>query len=199
MSNESDVEELRAAMRASLRKHWVLFLVEGIVLLACGLAAVMVPPLATIAIEILVGWILLLSGVVGLVTTVRMRRAPGFGWSLLSAALAIVGGVLLLGWPRSGAYSLTLILIAFFLVEGVASIMFALEHRREQSGRWGAMLVSGIVDLLLAGLLFVGLPSTAAWGIGVLVGVNMIFGGLALIAMALHARSAANGSTARAT
>ena len=69
--------------------------------------------------------------------------------------------------------------------------MFSLEHKRELSGRWGWMLVSGIVDLILAAVIFAGLPGTAVWAIGLLVGINMIFGGLVLIAMALHARTAA--------
>ena len=105
--------------------------------------------------------------------------------------LAIVVGGLLLARPISGAFSLTIVLVAFFIIEGVVSIMFALDHKRELSGRWGWMLFSGIVDLVLATLVFTGLPSTAAWAIGLLVGINMIFGGSALIAMALHAKDAA--------
>ena len=119
-----------------------------------------------------------------------MRHAPGFWWSLISAALGVLVGGMLLARPVSGAFSLTLVLIAFFIIEGVASIMFALEHKRELSGRWGWMLASGIVDLILALMIFAGLPSTAAWAIGLLVGINMVFGGAALIAMALHARNA---------
>ena len=84
-----------------------------------------------------------------------------------------------------------MVLIAFFIIEGVASVMFALEHRRELSGQWGFMLVSGIVDLVLSVMLIAGLPSTAVWALGLLVGINMVFGGMALIAMALHARKAA--------
>ncbi len=95
---------------------------------------------------------------------------------------------MLLLWPMSGVLSLTLILIVFFVIEGVASIMFALEHKRELSGRWSWMLASGIIDLILATIIFAGLPGTAAWAIGLLVGINMVFGGSALIAMALHAR-----------
>jgi len=129
------------------------------------------------------------SGIVGLVTTFWMRHAPGFWWALLSAVLGIVVGIVLIGWPVSGAISLTLVLIVFFIIEGVASIMFALEHRRELSGRWGWMLASGIVDLILAAIILAGLPLSAAWAIGLLVGINMVFGGSALIAMALHARS----------
>ena len=108
---------------------------------------------------------------------------------MLSAVLGIVAGVVLIGSPVSGAISLTLVLIVFFIIEGVASIMFALEHRRELSGRWGWMLASGIVDLFLAGIIFAGLPLSAAWALGLLVGINLVFGGSALIAMALHARS----------
>ena len=81
-----------------------------------------------------------------------------------------------------------MILIAFFVIEGIASIMFALDHKRELSGRWGWMLASGIIDLILATIILTGLPGTAAWAIGLLVGINMVFGGSALIAMALHAR-----------
>jgi uncharacterized membrane protein HdeD (DUF308 family) len=69
--------------------------------------------------------------------------------------------------------------------------MFALDHRRELSGQWGWMLMSGIIDLVLAVMIFAGLPSTASWAVGLLVGINMIFGGTALIAMALHARKTA--------
>ena len=180
----------QTAITASLRSHWKLFLIEGIVLMILGLAAVMLPLIATLATAILVGWVFLLSGIIGLAATFRMRHAPGFWWSLLSGIIGIVAGVVLLRWPLSGALSLTLVLTIFLVLEGVVSIMFALEHKRELSGRWGMMLLSGLVDLLLAGIIFAGLPGTAAWAIGLLVGINMIFGGSALIAMALHARDA---------
>jgi uncharacterized membrane protein HdeD (DUF308 family) len=136
---------------------------------------------------------LLVSGAVGLLATFRMRTAPGFWWSLISAILGIVAGILLFRSPLSGALSLTVILTVFLVVEGIVSILFALEHKRELSGRWGAMLFSGLVDLFLAGIIIKGLPGTAAWAIGLLIGVNLVFGGAALIAMALHAR---DGTTA---
>src|SRR5438105_1518856 len=113
----------------SIRQHWLLFLIEGIVLVVLGILAILIPPLATLAVTILFGWLLLISGIVGLVTTFMARQAPGFWWSLLSAILGIVAGVVLLVWPISGTMSLTFLLIAFFLIEGFASIMFAIEHR----------------------------------------------------------------------
>ncbi len=189
-TDQGDIASFQRAAAAALREHWVFFLIEGIILLLAGLVAIVLPPIATLTAEIIVGWLLLTIGIVGLVTTFRMRRAPGFWWSLVSAALGIAAGVVLLGWPLTGVLSLTLVLIVFFLIEGVASIMFALEHKRELSGRWGWMLASGVVDLVLGAMVLAGLPSTAVWAIGLLVGINMVFGGAALIAMALHARKA---------
>jgi uncharacterized membrane protein HdeD (DUF308 family) len=195
--NQPNIEQIQRAVASSLHEHWKLFLIEGIVLVGLGLIAIVVPPIATLAFEILFGWLFLISGVLGLITTFWMRNAPGFWWSLLSAVLGIAAGIVLLAQPLSGVLTLTLILILFFTMEGVASIMFALEHKRELTGRWGFMLASGIVDLVLAGIIFVGLPGTAAWAIGLLVGINMVFGGSALIAMALHARDLGPRAAAR--
>jgi uncharacterized membrane protein HdeD (DUF308 family) len=190
-TNQPDITKFQQAVANALHQHWKLYLAEGIVLLALGFIAIVIPPIATLAVTILLGWLFLLSGVVGLYTTYMLRHAPGFWWSLLSAALAVLVGASLLAMPASGALSLTVVLVAFFMIEGVVSIMFALDHKRELSGRWGWMLASGVVDLALGVMILAGLPSTAAWAIGLLVGINMIFGGSALIGMALHARNAA--------
>jgi len=189
--NLSGINRIDVRVASSLQGHWRLFLVEGIILLGLGLVAVILPALATIAVESLIGWLLLLSGIIGLITTLRMQNTPGLSWSLLSAILAIAVGVVLLRWPLSSAVTLTFILSVFFVIEGIASILYALEHRRELSGRWSWMLVSGVVDLMLASIIFLGLPGTAAWAIGLLVGINMLFGGTAITAMALHARTIA--------
>jgi uncharacterized membrane protein HdeD (DUF308 family) len=188
-TNQADLDRVPSAVANSLHAHWRLFLTEGIALFMLGLLAIVVPPIATIAVEVLVGWLLLMSGIVGLVATLRMRSAPGFWWSLVSAVLGIVAGIVLLRWPLSGALSLTLILTVFLTLEGLISILYALEHKRELSGRWAMMLFSGVIDLFLAGMIFAGLPGTAAWAIGLLIGINLVFGGSALIAMALHARN----------
>jgi uncharacterized membrane protein HdeD (DUF308 family) len=187
----TDFERMQSAIATSLSEHWRWFLFEGIVLMLLGFAAIAIPPLATFAVEILIGWLLLASGAVGLFTTLRMRNAPGFWWSLLSALVGIAAGVVLLAWPVSGAVSLTLILTVFLFLEGFASIMIALQHRHGFAARWAMLLFSGIVDIILAGIIFAGLPGTAAWAIGLLVGINLVFGGTALVSMALHARGGA--------
>ena len=189
MSTASDnTNDFQSTLAQSIREHWKLFLAEGIILVILGIIGIIVPPIATLAVEIFVGWLLLISGIAGLITTFGARHAPGFWWSLLSALLGIADGAVLLLWPVSGIVSLTILLIAFFIIEGVISIMYAVEHKRELSGQWGWMLVSGIIDLVLAAIIFAGLPWTAVWALGLLVGINMLFGGSALIAMAMHAR-----------
>ena len=190
-ANKIDVRGPEGAIVNSLRAHWKFFLIEGILLLILGAIAVGVPPVATVAVELFIGWLILLSGVLGLVMTFQTRGSPGFGWSLLSAVLGIVVGIVLVMWPLSGVLTLTVMLTVFLTLEGVASIMYALAHRRESSSRWELMLVSGIVDLILAGLILAGLPGTAAWAIGLIVGINLLFGGVALVAMALQARGSA--------
>ena len=190
MSMNQSNDPLRIDAARSLREHSLLFIIEGVVLVVLGLLAVLLPPLATLGVTIFLGWLFLVSGIMGLIATFWARQAPGFWWSLLSAALGIAVGLVLLVSPASGAVSLTLVLSVFFAVEGIASIMYALDHRQQLSGRWGWMLFSGLIDLILAAMILLGLPGTAAWAIGLLVGINMIFGGSALVAMALHARGA---------
>jgi uncharacterized membrane protein HdeD (DUF308 family) len=196
-TNEFQAREIRSTVSAAIHRHWGLFLLEGILLIVLGSLAVLVPAVASVAATIVFGWILLLSGVIGLITTLRARQAPGFGWSLLSAIIGITAGLVLLAMPVQGTLSLTAVLIAFLLVEGVASILYAFEHRKGLSGRWSWMLASGIIDVVLALILMAGLPGTAVWALGLLIGINMIFGGWALVWMALHARSEATATPAQ--
>jgi len=184
-------QDVRAAFGRALHDHWGLFLAEGIILVILGLIAIVIPPLATLATTILIGWLFVISGIAGLIMTFRARHTPGFWWALLSAVIALIAGGLLLWQPLVGVLSLTFVLIAFFLIDGVLSIFLAIEHRRELVGRWGWILVSGIVDLVIAGIIWAGLPGTAAWALGLLVGIDLVFGGAALIMVALAARRGA--------
>jgi uncharacterized membrane protein HdeD (DUF308 family) len=175
-------------MQTIIARHWKLFLAEGILLTLLGIGAIIVPPIAGLAVTLLLGWLFLVGGIFGLVVTYWARELPGFWWSLFSAALSVLAGLVLIARPMEGLLTLTVVLTAFFILEGVASIMFALEHKRELSGRWGWVVAAGVFDLLIAVMIFVGLPGSAAWAIGLLVGINMVFGGASLIGMALAAK-----------
>src|SRR5947208_6158290 len=189
MTLPHDITELRLRMRDAVREHWKAFLAEGILLAILGLAAIIVPPFASLAVTIFLGWMFLISGIGGLIVTFWARQLPGFWWSLISALLAIAAGVILLAQPVQGTLTLTIVVGVYFLAEGVATIMYALEHRRELSGRWSWLLVAGLMDILIAFLIISGLPGSAEWAIGLLVGINLLFGGATLIGMALAARN----------
>jgi uncharacterized membrane protein HdeD (DUF308 family) len=188
MTLPQDISKLQSEMSTAVREHWKAFLFEGILLVILGLAAMILPPLASLAVTIFLGWMFLISGVAGLALTFWARQMPGFWWSLVSAVLAIAAGIILLLKPVQGTLTLTIVVGAYFLAEGVATIMYAMEHRRELSERWSWMLFSGVLDILIAAMIITGLPGSAEWAIGLLVGINLVFGGASLIGMALAAR-----------
>jgi uncharacterized membrane protein HdeD (DUF308 family) len=190
-SNQTNLRYLRRVFNIELHQHWALYLVEGVVLTVLGATAIVLPPLATLVVAILIGWLLLVSGLIGLVTTVMQAEGPGFGWSLLSAVLAIIVGTVLLMNAELAAVSLTVVLLVFFVIEGGATLMYARAHKRQMSqSRWGWMMASGVIDLALAAYILYGLPVIAPWALGLLVGVNMVFGGVAMIALAERAHEA---------
>lgn len=188
-----NLDNVRRRLAGAFHAHWKLFLIEGIVMMALGLLAIAVPEVASLAITIFIGWLFFIGGIFRTVSLLQHRSMPGFGWSLVTALLAIVLGLVLLLRPIAGVLTLTLALIAFFILEGLSAILLALEHRRHLPS-WGWVLFSGLVDLLLAFLIWDGWPSSAAWAIGLLVGINMVFAGLSLIMTALAARTMAPSS-----
>lgn len=189
----SGVDVFRQVLTQALRRHWVPFLFEGGVLIMLGVLAILIPLVTAVGGVIVNGWLILVSGFVGLISTVMTRKTPGFLWSLASAVLGVVVGIILLSGPVLEDVSLTLVLVVSFTVEGVAWSFYALDHKNNLSGPWSWMLVSGIVDLLLAFVIFCRLPVTEAWTFSLMVGVSMMFGGCAMIAMASHARGTTPG------
>lgn len=186
-----DPETLRNAVAEAIREHWKLFLFQGLALMLLGLLAAALPQVAGLAITVVVGVLFLLGGTVRLFALLGSRRSPGHAWSLLTAGLAIALGLVLLIEPLQGVLTLTILLAALFVIQGVASIVVALEYRRHLHN-WGWVLASGLVDLLLAGLIWIGWPGSAAWAIGLLVGLSVFFLGLSLVMTALAARSLGN-------
>ena len=185
-------EKLQHQVAAAMREHWKMVLAQGVVMIVLGLLAVLLPNIATLAVEILIGSLFLAAGLMRLITLMRCRSAPGFGWSVALAALSALLGAVLLVQPMQGTLTLTIVLIAFFAAEGIASIIIAFKiHRPMRSWLW--TLGSGVVDLVLAYLIWRGWPASAAWAIGLLVGINMCFLGTSLAMMALAARNTPHG------
>jgi len=182
------LEEFGQDVREAIRSHWVLFLIQGLIMVVLGLLALFEPMIATLAVEIFAGWLFLISGVVGLVGVFTARRVPGFWWGVISALLALVLGVYLIWRPLAGILSLTLAVAAFFSAQGIVQIITAIEHRNLLAS-WVWMVVGGIVNLILAFIILSGWPGTAAWTLGLLFGINLFMWGLSLVMTAIACRA----------
>jgi uncharacterized membrane protein HdeD (DUF308 family) len=183
------LNDAEPAITETIRTYWTLFLVQGIVMMVLGAAAIIWQQISTLAVDLYLGWMFLFSGLAGLATILIASSMAAFLWSLLTAALSLFVGVLLLSHPVEGAVSLTLVLIAFFIVEGIFQIAAAILHRTALPNAWGWLLMSGIADLVLAAMMIWAWPSTAAWALGLIVGLNLITSGLALIMVVTAGRS----------
>ena len=188
-SSNPTVSDLQRAVKDTVHSYWQLFLTQGVIMVILGILAVVWPQISTIAVDVYVGWLFLLSGIVGIFTMFLARDVQAFLWMLLTAALSLFVGIVLLWHPVEGAVSLTLVLIALFIVEGVFQIAASLSYRDVFPESWGWMLASGIADLILAALIIKGWPSTAAWALGLIVGINLITSGAAITMVALAGRS----------
>jgi len=176
------------AITETIRTSWAPFLVQGSIMMVLGVLAVIWPQISTLTADLYVGWMFLFSGLIGLVTMFIAPSASAFLWSLLTAALSLLVGVLLLWHPVEGAVTLTLLLVAFFIVEGIFQIAAAILHRDALPSTWGWLLMSGVADLLLTAMIISGWPATASWALGLLVGINLITSGLAITMVALAGR-----------
>ena len=186
-----DPTDMQRAIKDALGTHWKLFMFQAVVMIILGVLAVGEPAVATITIDLFVGWLFLISGVIGLIATFSSHDIPAFLWSLVTAALSIAVAVLLLFKPVEGALTLTLVLIAFFVAEGVFQIVAATGYRHAMGGSWGWLVASGIADLVLAAVIIIGWPMSALWAIGLLVGINLITSGFAIMMAALAGRNTA--------
>ena len=117
-------------------------------------------------------------------------------WALVTALLSLIVGAMLIWQPVQGAYSLTIVLTAFFVIEGIFQIAGAFAYRDAMPNSWGWMIASGAADLGLAAIIISGWPSSASWTLGLIVGVNLVTSGVALIFAALAGKDVTAGATA---
>jgi uncharacterized membrane protein HdeD (DUF308 family) len=164
---------------------WWLFTVGGLLVLA-GLAALAIPFVASIAVEAVVGWAFVIAGLVQLAYALRTKGWGGFAWQILIGAIFLIGGVTLITNPVAGLLSLTLVIIATFLASGVIKILVGFRLRPMDG--WGWFVLLGILSLIVGVLIWNRLPSSAAWSLGLLVGVDFLSTGLVFIRFGFLAR-----------
>jgi uncharacterized membrane protein HdeD (DUF308 family) len=175
-------------LREEAARHWKLLLGIGILSIITGAFSILVPIVASISVTILVGWVLVVGGVIQLA---HAFRGSGWeiAWNVILAVLTVIAGIWILLAPIAGTITLTIVLVAWFWVSGVMRLI-AWYRLREVEGSW-MLLLNGILSILLGILIWADLPSSAAWAIGLLVGINLLLAGADLVMTALVGRKLA--------
>jgi uncharacterized membrane protein HdeD (DUF308 family) len=164
----------------------------GVLLIVLGMVAVGSPMVAALAVNVLVGWLIVLAGVLHLIVAFHSREAGSLIWRSLVGLAYICFGAYLIARPALGVASLTLVLASLFLVEGVFDIALYFRVRRFSRSSW--ILLDGLVTLVLGLMIYMQWPSSSAWAIGTLVGVSMIFSGVTRVMMSFAVRKAVDAA-----
>jgi uncharacterized membrane protein HdeD (DUF308 family) len=183
---DAAAEVFREAMRETVKRYSLWYLIQGALLVVAGVLAIIYPIISSVAVIILLGWLLIISGVAQGISLVGARHVPHFWLQLVSVILAFLIGFLFLRDPAQGLLTVTLLLIVFFMIEGISKIVFALTIR--PFPYWGWVLASGLVGVLLSLVLWASLPVTALWLVGLLLGIQLISVGGALARLAWQVR-----------
>ena len=175
----------RKHMAEIVAEHRGWFLFVGGALIVLGIVAVLFPLVTAIAAKVFLGWIILIGGVVEIVHAFSTKRWSAFLYELLMGVLYVIVGIWLAFFPLSGIITLTLILALTFILQGVVQAMMAF-HMKPHEG-WIWMLIAGAIAIVAGVMIIAGLPSTATWAIGLMVGITMISTGWAYLILALQA------------
>ena len=172
------------------KRGW--FIALGILLIVLGVVAIAFPVLMTITAKIFLGWMFLIGGVLQIIHAFSTRDWKGFLWNVLIGVLYVVVGAWLAFFPLTGVLTLTILIAILFVVEGVMKTMMGFNLGSDEGRLW--VIVSGIAAIILGILLFVDLPGSALWAIGLLVGINFLFSGIAFLTIATGAHKEHGGT-----
>ncbi len=184
---DAAAELLSAAMREAVRKYSLWYLVEGVLLIAAGILAIAFSAISSYAVVTVLGWLLIASGIVQAISLIGAAKVPHFWLQLVSVVLAVLVGLLILRDPAQALLTISLLLIIYFMIEGISKVVFALTIRPFPN--WGWLLASGGMGIVLSLVLWANLPVTALWLIGLLVGIELISVGAALAWLAWRVRN----------
>ena len=170
----------------TIQQNKALFIFEGISFIILGILAIAVPAFFTLGFELFIGWLFIFTSFVQAYRLIKLHRIlPGFTAALITTIIYFIAGLLLLAYPVQGIITLTVLLIIYFLLEGIAKIGWGFELRPLKGSGW--LITSGIISLIMAAIIIAGWPTTAFWVLGLLIGINMLFFGSSLIALAWSA------------
>ena len=186
ISLDAAASAMREAMRETVRRYSLWYLLQGILMVVMGLLALIYPWIASVAIIRLLGWFLIISGILQAIGLIGAREVPYFWLELISAVLAIVIGLLLLRHTNAGLLFFSVLFIVYFMVEGIVKAIFALTIRPFPN--WGWVLASGLLGIVLSFYLWANLSTVSEWMLGVLFGILLVVEGAALSSLAWRVR-----------
>ncbi len=176
---------LRDAMRETVKRHSLWYLLQAGLMVVAGILALVYPLLSAVAVAVFLGWILILSGVVQGLGLIGAARVPHFWLQLVSVVLSVIIGLLFVLNPTVAVEVLILLLIVFFMVEGISKVIFSLTVRPLPNWYW--VCASGLLGIVLSIVLLLN-PSMDLWVLGLFVGLQLIGIGVSLGAMAWTVR-----------
>ncbi|MGA7372213.1 MAG: HdeD family acid-resistance protein [Methyloceanibacter sp.] len=187
ISVDAAAAAMRDALRETVRRHSLLYLIQGVLMLVTGVLALIYPWIASVTIVRLLGWFLIISGMLQGIGLISAREVPYFWLEVISAVLAIVIGLLLLRHIDAGMLFFGVLFIVYFMIEGILKTMFALTIRPLPN--WGLVLASGLIGIALSVYLWTNLSTTGSmWMLGVLLGILLVVEGAALTSLAWRVR-----------
>ncbi|MEN8192876.1 MAG: DUF308 domain-containing protein [Bacteroidota bacterium] len=152
-------------------------IIIGGLLVLTGFTAIVLPEITSLTLSYILGWLLVISGIISAYHVVQSYNAQWIAW-LKPFSLAIIG-ILLLFYPITGVAAVGLLLIIYFLFDGFGGIMLGLEFKPIKGWVW--MLANGIISFLLAAICIIGWPFSFVWLVGLMVGISLLFDGIAMI------------------
>jgi uncharacterized membrane protein HdeD (DUF308 family) len=183
------------AAREALGRQWKWLVAAGLLAIILGAIAIIVPAVGSVGAAILIGWLLIFGSAFVLASAFHERELLPIAVRVVLAGLWVLAGLLLLLSPLTGTITLTVVLIAWFVVDGVFRIAEAI-LRPELTGR-GWLAVGGVLSILLGVLIWADFPSSATWALGLLVGINLLVYGMQLLTLGLTGRQLAQGEPRR--
>jgi uncharacterized membrane protein HdeD (DUF308 family) len=165
------------------------FIGLGILFMLLGGLAIFTPLAASLATTVFLGWLLIAGGLFQGVHAFQNRRWAGSGWAIFSAVLQVIAGVAVIAYPVTGTLTLTLVLATLLVANGVVKIVRAYQHRSMSA--WGWLVLDGGLSVVLGLMIGLGWPSSAAWALGMLVGIDFIMGGSSMLMLGILSRPTA--------
>lgn len=183
----ADAVQTMEDMKTKIQENWGWFLALGIALVLGGIILIAAPLATSIAVTILIAAVLFIGGLVQIYHAFKTQGTAAFLWDLITGVIAVIGGIVIYVNPLAGTFALTLVIAAIFTAQGVSQILLAFKLRPHEGWVW--VLIAGVVSLAAGIMIWMDLPGSAAWALGLIAGISVLVNGWSYIAIALAARA----------